>query len=205
MVGRAFYPSCSAHAIGVSSTFLSRNAYPVCGEQLDGEPIKCDQVGEVSVGLSQGTPWTTGGSFSGILRRAAYQNEMVENYLEIAKSSLPPSSQFNASNQAYADVSTIGYNLLMSLNKEFISIGGTSSRLAVCDFLFSSWRVACVCVFGCIVCVCVCVCVYVATSLSANPTTHVLCVCVFTLHHPGSCFAGRTLLAAVPFSPVWWV
>lgn len=127
LVGRAFYPSCSAHVTGVSSTFLSHSTYPVCGQKLGGEPIHCDQVGEVPVGLSQGTPWTTGGSFSGILSRASYQNEAVENYLKIAAESLPPPSQFNSSNQAYADVSTIGYNLLMSLDNEFIPIGGTSS------------------------------------------------------------------------------
>ncbi len=48
-----------------SQTFLGINTIPACNNvTLINDPFVCDQLGEIAVGLSQGTYWTTGGGVS---------------------------------------------------------------------------------------------------------------------------------------------
>lgn len=64
------------------------------------------------VSVTQGRFWTTGGSFANYtFGTAAYQIDQVAGYLGKARS-LPAASQFNANGIGYADIVTLGDNMV---------------------------------------------------------------------------------------------
>lgn len=109
----------------------------LCSRLLYGRNFSCDvpsePVREVAVsccGPSAGAFWTTGGGFSNMYARPAFQNAAVQAYLNdpAIKPSLPPLSVgFNASGRAYPDVSAIGQNVLVLVGGELQISGGTSA------------------------------------------------------------------------------
>jgi tripeptidyl-peptidase I len=125
---RAFYPSDSPYVTSLSATFLTTNTKKMCYQNLTaGQPIVCDQsmLGEIPTGLAQGLFWTTGGGFSNMFAPPSYQKAAIQNYLNSAP--LPSSSYFNSTGAGYADISTLGHNLLVVWNSKITSIGGTSA------------------------------------------------------------------------------
>lgn len=60
---RAFYPSNSPYVTSVSSTYFTKAYLPICLEALPlannggNLPILCEQIGEATVGVSQGIFW----------------------------------------------------------------------------------------------------------------------------------------------------
>ena len=100
-------------------------------------PIECTaRVSEVPVSVSGGISWTTGGGFSNVTARHAYQDAEVNHFLATSPQ-LPPSQYFNASGQGYADISTIGWNQLVVWDGAFFPIGGTSASGPVAAGLFA--------------------------------------------------------------------
>ncbi len=58
---------------------------------------------------------TTGGGFSQISPRPAYQHDAVKQYFNNTFTLLPPANLFNASNRAYPDISATGHNYLVQV------------------------------------------------------------------------------------------
>eukprot|EP01095_Lingulamoeba_sp_RSL-Kostka_P005094 TRINITY_DN16451_c0_g1_i1.p1 TRINITY_DN16451_c0_g1~~TRINITY_DN16451_c0_g1_i1.p1 ORF type:complete len:754 (+),score=272.48 TRINITY_DN16451_c0_g1_i1:20-2281(+) len=136
-IGRAFFPSCSPFVLSLSSSFLSSNNLPICSQGVGISPVPgfsgantpfvcTDKPREVVVSVSGGMSWTTGGGFSNITERYEYQENLVQHYLD-TNQNLPPSNQFNASGQGYADITTIGWNQVVVWFGNLFPIGGTSA------------------------------------------------------------------------------
>jgi tripeptidyl-peptidase-1 len=84
-------------------------------------------LGEVSVSINYGRPWTTGGGFSSYTPSPDWQTDAVTRFLKFAKY-LPPASYFNASGRAYPDISAIGSNVFMiDMAEAIVTEAGTSA------------------------------------------------------------------------------
>lgn len=138
---RAFYPSNSQYVTSASSTFATTAATPVCrnGALAGNEPVVCDKVGEVAVGVAQGLFWTTGGGFSNMSTNpvAEWQADAVAEYLENNAALLPPSEFWNSGGRAYPDVSTLGHNELCVVSGDITPVDGTSASGPVLAGLMS--------------------------------------------------------------------
>lgn len=136
---RPFYPSNSKYVTSVSSTLLTKNTFPDCVGQ-NPKPAHCDQVGEVSVSVTAGAHWTTGGGFSNMSSNPTppWQKEAVSNYLSGGVLLPPnPGNFWNPSGRGYPDMSTVGHNLLVVLGGQVVHISGTSASGPVLAGLFS--------------------------------------------------------------------
>ncbi len=72
---------------------------------------------------------TSGGGFSILNDRPAYQSEAVEKYLSTA--SLPPASMFTRGGRGYPDVSALGHNYEIMINGKVFPVSGTSASSPV--------------------------------------------------------------------------
>uniref|UniRef100_A0A6B2L5D1 Peptidase S53 domain-containing protein n=1 Tax=Arcella intermedia TaxID=1963864 RepID=A0A6B2L5D1_9EUKA len=124
---RPFFPSNSPYVLSVSSTFFSVNTLPICQQKFEDHPLVCSEVGEIAVSVRQGTHWTTGGGFSNLTATPVWQQQAVNNYLNLAAGTLPPSQYWNSAGRGYPDVATVGFNLFVVWGGNIVSIGGTSA------------------------------------------------------------------------------
>eukprot|EP00455_Lapot_gusevi_P021449 TRINITY_DN2250_c0_g1_i8.p1 TRINITY_DN2250_c0_g1~~TRINITY_DN2250_c0_g1_i8.p1 ORF type:complete len:293 (-),score=86.44 TRINITY_DN2250_c0_g1_i8:52-930(-) len=129
----ADWPSQSPYITSVGSTYSTPYSQPIC--YLDsslGGPSCLDQpIGEVGVSVDMGMRWTTGGGFSNLTTRPAYQQQAVQDYLGTTDVVLPPAAVWNRRGRAYPDVSTIGHNLLVALSGSFTPVDGTSASAPI--------------------------------------------------------------------------
>ncbi len=81
-----------------------------------------------SGGAGQGRFWKSGGGFANYtFARPDYQAGAVARYLEAVAGALPPAAAFNGSGIGYADVVTLGDNMLVYWFGQLYPLGGTSS------------------------------------------------------------------------------
>eukprot|EP01027_Heterolobosea_sp_BB2_P017083 GEZU01024228.1.p1 GENE.GEZU01024228.1~~GEZU01024228.1.p1 ORF type:complete len:298 (+),score=104.59 GEZU01024228.1:190-1083(+) len=130
----ADWPSQSPYVTSVGSTFISPLAEPVCFNyaQSNNGITSClsNPLGQIGVSVDAGMRWTTGGGFSNITSRPAYQEDFVEEYLNSGKP-FPPSFAWNSKGRAYPDVVTVGHNLLVASNGQFVPVDGTSASAPI--------------------------------------------------------------------------
>ncbi|EGG16273.1 peptidase C53 family protein [Cavenderia fasciculata] len=132
----ADWPSQSPYVVAVGSTYFTPLAEPVC-YQTAGNPASIDcthnPVGEISVSVDNGMLWTTGGGISNTSSRPWYQEAVVNGYFDELsdRGLLPPSSFYNASGRSYPDVATVGHNLWVINNGEWLSVDGTSASAPI--------------------------------------------------------------------------
>jgi len=127
------WPSQSPYVTSIGSTYLTPYAEPICyaNKSIGGTDCSTFPLGEVAVGVDpMGMRWTTGGGFSNTASRPSYQDAVVKSYLS-RSSILPPSNMFNTTGRAYPDASTVGHNLLVALDGEFVPIDGTSASAPI--------------------------------------------------------------------------
>jgi hypothetical protein len=119
----------------VGSTYFSPNSEPICYYPARQGGINCNAnpLGEVGVSLDNGINWTTGGGFSNVQPRADYQRLVVEQYLTTHADLLPPPSAFNRSGRAYPDVATVGHNLMVAYQGQFIGVGTLDCLIRKCS------------------------------------------------------------------------
>lgn len=113
---RPFYPSNSQYVVSVSATFFSPMNTPVCSESYTGVPLPvvCDNnLGEVAVGVSQGSRWTTGGGFSNWTMQTSWQAEAVEGYIAMMGSELPPDSYWNRKGRGVSCIGLVWFGCLV--------------------------------------------------------------------------------------------
>jgi tripeptidyl-peptidase-1 len=108
------YPASSAFVTSVSAT------------QVWGE------LGEVAVSGNNtyGVSWTTGGGFSSVVPRPAWQNQAVTAALKAARQ-LPSSSLFNSSMRAFPDLSAVGHNIPTVFWETYYNDDGSSDSTPI--------------------------------------------------------------------------
>jgi hypothetical protein len=137
-VVRPFYPSDSKYVVSASASVLATHTTGFCNAESPNNNIQCSRVAETSVSMTfGGTPWTTGGAFSNHIAQPSWQAAAVAQYLaNVDKSELPPSG-WNPKGRAYADLSAIGFNLMMVMGGVVMPVGGTSASGPVLGGIFA--------------------------------------------------------------------
>lgn len=127
------YPASSPWATSVSATMLTPRGVPLCHQgTFAGVPIECARpVLEAAVSADDGMVWTTGGGFSNVYPRPAYQRDAVDQYLRQEASRLPPANMWNSSARGYPDVSAIGHNLIVYDGGRMDLSDGTSASTPI--------------------------------------------------------------------------
>jgi tripeptidyl-peptidase-1 len=142
------FPSSSPWVTSVGGTQLS----------LDSN----DKKDEVVCSAATGASITTGGGFSHLFPRPAYQQDHVRAYLAQAAAKvapvpvapptpmhpsvvpeptlLPPSTWFNASNRGFPDVSVLATNYEIVVGGRWVRTGGTSASAPVVAAMVSLWN-----------------------------------------------------------------
>jgi len=82
---------------------------------------------------------TTGGGFSTYLPRPSWQNDAVTNYLNTNRQ-LPPSTDYNATNRGFPDVSALGHNYLITYFGSNVLVDGTSASTPVWAGIIARWN-----------------------------------------------------------------
>jgi subtilase family serine protease len=137
-VVRPFYPSDSKYVVSASASVLATSTTGFCNAEAATNNIQCSRVAETSVSMTYGgTPWTTGGAFSSHIPAPSWQAAAVAQYFaSVDKSELPPSG-WNPKGRAYADLSAIGFNLVMVQGGRIVPVGGTSASGPVLGGIFA--------------------------------------------------------------------
>ena len=131
---RPGFPAASPYVTSVGGTELASvdghwDDGPICQGQYAGE---CARGGRERAVSTNNSGYASGGGFSNIAARPAYQSRQVVTYLETV-AHLPPAGTFNREGRGYPDVSALGSQNLIYLSATWIPperrwfpIGGTS-------------------------------------------------------------------------------
>lgn len=98
----------------------------ICAQ--NGGCIVSEHQAEIACTL-RGSLITTGGGFSNVEPRPAWQEEAVQSYL--SKAELPPSNLWNKTGRAYPDVSLVGYHYPTWAGATWLLLDGTSASVPV--------------------------------------------------------------------------
>ncbi len=107
------WPASSPHVTAVGGTMLQK---PAAG---------ADWV-EVACSIEAGAWITSGGGFSNVYDRPAYQTAAVERYLA-GTSGLPPAGSFDPSKRGFPDLSALAHYIAVVQGGEPQLTGGTSA------------------------------------------------------------------------------
>jgi len=122
------FPGASPWVLSVGATMLSNSSSddedaasppPICKEYT------CATSTTELVCTYPEALITTGGGFSNYVAQPSYQAAAVSAYLK-SGITLPPKTDFNASNRGFPDVAALGHNYLIALQGEFEQVDGTS-------------------------------------------------------------------------------
>lgn len=114
---------------------------PICATVL-----ACATGGTEVVATRQfGAPFSSGGGFSAIAGRLAWQADAVDAYLAGNSSSgaLPPASAFHPSGRAFPDVSALGHPFYLNMMGSVYHVSGSSAATPVFAgivSLLNAWR-----------------------------------------------------------------
>lgn len=121
------YPAASPYVTAVGATQVTNpqtslsNPPPVCSSGS----VTCISGGtETAVSYAQ-AHFTSGGGFSNVAARPAYQKTAVESYLS-GSTALPPASYYNQTGRGYPDVAAAGSNVVIVYQGQVQGVGGTS-------------------------------------------------------------------------------
>jgi tripeptidyl-peptidase-1 len=84
---------------------------------------------EVVCSSQTGGVITSGGGFSSVFARPAYQNTHVSEYF--SKVGTAPQSGYNANGRGYPDVAVLGYNYALAIGAQWVHESGTSASAPV--------------------------------------------------------------------------
>jgi len=82
---------------------------------------------------------TSGGGFSTYLPRPSWQNADVTNYLNTNRQ-LPPSTDYNATNRGFPDISALGHNYFITYFGSNLLVDGTSASTPVWAGIIARWN-----------------------------------------------------------------
>lgn len=128
------YPACSPYVTSVGGTALSgpvsqNPTEPIC----TGHGITCATGGSEITATTekQVAEIVSGGGFSELAPRPAYQDAVVTAYLKNFAANLPPTSLFNESNRGFPDVSALSHAYYIQSGGSPSSVDGTSCAAPV--------------------------------------------------------------------------
>ena len=120
----AMFPSASPYVTSVGATQLPSSSQP--SGSCDAPLSAADAASEVAASIRSGADVTSGGGFSLVSPRPAYQDAAVSAYLDAA-TGLPPAGTFNSRGRAYPDVSMNGHKYLIFESDSVTEVDGTSA------------------------------------------------------------------------------
>ena len=120
----AMYPSASPYVTSVGATQLPSSSQP--SGTCDAPLSAADAASEVAASIRSGAGVTSGGGFSLVSPRPAYQDAAVSAYLDSA-TGLPPAETFNGHGRAYPDVALNGHKYLIFESDGVTEVDGTSA------------------------------------------------------------------------------
>lgn len=161
------FPACSPYVTSVGGTMLTpanntpmdpSTAPPLCVPQDRPNDVPrvpplpdhftCAKGGtpEQLASLRLGAKITSGGGFSTISPRPAWQQDAVSKYLSSAPAGLPPASHFNGANRGFPDVAALAHNYLIyasdfAMEDAWDIVDGTSASTPVWAGLVSMLNV----------------------------------------------------------------
>ena len=123
------FPSSSPHVTAVSGTQWSTQAAPLCNMTGDDGTLsyQCSQVQEIASSTLTGSRISTGGGFSDVFPRPAYQDAWVKGYLGGFIDRQIPATWFNASGRCYGDISSSARNYPTLIGGDLDAVDGTSA------------------------------------------------------------------------------
>lgn len=105
------FPATSPYVTAVGATMGPEEGTP---------EVACQAGGEVAI--------TTGGGFSVRYSRPSYQDNAVRGYFkQVAGTALAPASGYNTNGRGLPDVSLLGHNYLIVVDKKGLYVDGTSA------------------------------------------------------------------------------
>lgn len=120
----AMYPAASPFVTAVGATQLPASSQP--SGTCDAPLSAADAASEVAASIRSGAGVTSGGGFSLVSPRPAYQDDAVSAYLDSA-TGLPPDNTFNRRGRAYPDVALNGHKYLIFESDSVTEVDGTSA------------------------------------------------------------------------------
>jgi len=142
---RPDYPAASPYITSVGATELSGGKTGPTKTPICQSTLQCAIGGtEVVASNKLLALFSSGGGFSTVATRPAWQETVVAAYLK-SKAMLPPLTDFNSSNRGFPDVAALGHNYYVEIGGAVNSVDGTSAATPVFSGLIAdinSWRVA---------------------------------------------------------------
>jgi len=130
---RPAFPAASPYVTAVGATMIKAGTgkiggkSPVCTKSY---PKQCALGGtQIVASTATGALITSGGGFSNVAPRPAYQEAAVKTYLA-DKSALPPAANFNESGRGFPDVTALGHNYFIEAGGALL-VDGTSCSAPV--------------------------------------------------------------------------
>ena len=130
-ITRPDFPTASPYILAVGATQLvdgtplSAPSSPVCQKNPNGVKPCAGGGTEVTCSTATGALISSGGGFSNVAARPAWQAAAVATYLQ-TPAAQPPAGDFNATSRGYPDVSALGHNYPILAGNQWIAVDGTS-------------------------------------------------------------------------------
>lgn len=113
------FPATSPYATAVGATM---------GPETNSPEVVCTSNG--------GGLITSGGGFSTYVKRPAWQDAVVDNYLNNGPN-MPPRTMFSSLGRAYPDIAVMGHNYVIAIGGSFYVGSGTSAASPVAAGMFT--------------------------------------------------------------------
>jgi len=124
------YPAASPFVLAVGATQFSADSIKTGGSAPFCKSNTCKISGtEIVCSTKTGALIVSGGGFSNVAARPAYQDKQVSAY--VAGSGVPATGDFNATGRGYPDVAALGHSYYIQLNGEALAVDGTSCSAPV--------------------------------------------------------------------------
>ncbi len=142
---RPDFPAASPYITAVGATELSGGTTGPTKTPICQSTLTCATGGtEVVASNKLLAFFSSGGGFSTLTPRPAWQDTVVSAYLK-SKAMLPPAGDFNTSNRAFPDIAALGHNYYVELGGQVNAVDGTSAATPVISGLvadLNAWRIS---------------------------------------------------------------
>jgi subtilase family serine protease len=135
------FPSGSPYVIAVGGTQLTDSGTPVCARETHGLHMSCTSISETGCSAATGGVITSGGGFSNVFARPAYQRAAVDAYLRAPNVKLPQGKNFyNPLGRGYPDLAAYSNNYITIMGGELSMSSGTSASTPMVAAMFTFWN-----------------------------------------------------------------
>mmetsp|Transcript_19141 Transcript_19141/g.44596 ORF Transcript_19141/g.44596 Transcript_19141/m.44596 type:complete len:578 (+) Transcript_19141:14-1747(+) len=119
------YPAASPYVLAVGATMISSASAQTGGSSPFCQSNTCLTGGtEIVCSPAQGALIASGGGFSNVAPRPAYQDAQVAAFLK--SNGVPPTGDYNSTGRGYPDVAALGHSYYIELSGEAMAVDGTS-------------------------------------------------------------------------------